>query len=395
MPGRKRSTMVAVVPPDREISCILITGSLQPYAVDFYRGLERAMKAQGWRLRILVGSRSTYRPWTGLEAADHDPLFLFFSGKPAPEWVQRLLGSSARDKILLPGGSGIGELLSQHAPDILILNERNPLNLSAAFWARRHRVPCLLSTDIGAAPPPHAATRFHLIYHRLIRGLFDGVIAKTKDGESAFAKAGACAPILAPHGIDSSRFPLASAAKAEPFRFLFVGALEASKGLDILTEAARLLHQRGLGFVIRLVGSGSWTPSAEDAASPWLSLAGFRERQELLAEYHAASAFILPSKGDTYGVVVHEAASCALPLLVSTATGARHTLVIEGESGFQFDPEDAATLADRMAALIGDPALCTRLGAKARELALHWCTARSGERVAQWLQQFLPAPASV
>ena len=375
----------------RQPVCILITGSLQPYAVDFYRGLERAMRDRGWRFQVLVGSRSTYRPWASMGVADDDPLFIYFSGKPAPDWVQRLLGSSARDKILMPGGAGIGALLATLNTDVLILNERNPLNLSAALWARKRRIPCLLSTDIGASPPPHAATRLHLVYHRLIRGFFDGVIAKTKDGESTFVKSGAPAPILAPHGIDSSRFPPAPGPRAEPFQFLFVGMLEASKGLDILAEAGRLLHSRGHRFTIRLVGSGSWKPSEEDAAGSWLSLAGFREGQDLLDEYHAASAFVFPTKGDTYGVVVHEAASCALPLIVSTAAGARHILVLEGTSGFQFDPEDAAALADRMAALLEDPALCTRLGAGARELALRWCTARSGERVAHWLRQFSPA----
>ena len=368
--------------------CILVTGSLQPYAVDFYRGMERTMKARGWRFLVLVGSRSTYRPWAGLGIAEDDPLFAFVSGKPAPEWAQKWLGSTARDKILLPGGSGIGAALSSRGPGLLIVNERNPLSLSAAIWARRHRVPCLLSTDIGTSPPPYSTTRVHLRYHRMLAGLFDGVIAKTVDAQTAPAKAGAPPAILAPHGIDTARFPYSDHSGGEPFRFLFVGVLEERKGLDTLMAAARRLAATGKRFTVRVVGSGPWSPAEEDRDAPWLSMAGFREGEGLLEEYRTAGAFVLPTREDTYAVVVHEAASCGLPLLVSTGAGACHVLVEDGVSGYAYAPGDADTLAQRMGMLLDDKSLRSRLSHGARQLAEQWCAARSGERVAEWLGLF-------
>jgi glycosyltransferase involved in cell wall biosynthesis len=365
--------------------CILVTGSLQPYAVDFYRALDHSLRNRGWSFLVLVGSRVTYRPWAGLGIDEADPLFVFVSGKPAPEWIQRMLGSSSRDKILLPGGSGIGIALTAKSPDVLIVNERNPLSLSAALWAKRRGVPCLLSTDIGTSPPPYAATRFHLLYHRLLAGLFSGVIAKTKDGETAPTGSGAAEPILAPHGIDTARYPLTTSEKSEPFHFLFVGVLEERKGLDTLMTAARILAAQGQKFKIRLVGSGSWSPSENDTKSPWLSLAGFREGEALLAEYHAAGAFVLPTREDTYAVVVHEAASCGLPLLISTGAGACHVLVEDGVSGYAILPDDAETLASRMATILGDRRLKLTLAKGARSKALQWCARQSGERVAIWL----------
>jgi glycosyltransferase involved in cell wall biosynthesis len=365
--------------------CILVTGSLQPYAVDFYRALAQALDSRGWRFLVLVGSKSTYRPWVGMGIDEDDPLFAFVSGKPAPEWVQRRLGSSSRDKILLPGGSGIGKALTARHPELLIVNERNPLSISAALWAKLKGIPCLLSTDIGTSPPPYAATKFHLIYHRLLAGLFSGVIAKTKDAVTAPVRSDALPPILAPHGIDTARYPLATSPKSEPFRFLFVGVLEERKGLDTLMAAARILADQGQKFEIRLVGSGSWSPSEEDAEGPWLSLAGFQEGEALLAEYHAAGAFVLPTREDTYAVVVHEAASCGLPLLISTGAGACHVLVEDGVSGYAILPDDAATLASRMATILGDQRLQLTLAQGARSKALQWCTTRSGERVAELL----------
>ena len=372
--------------------CVFLTGSLQPYAIDFYRAVERALRGHGWRFLVLVGSRSTYRPWASMGIDESDPLFEFVGGKPAPEWVQKLLGSGARDKILLPGGAAVTGRLEALAPDLLILNERNPLNLQAALWAKKKGIPRLLSTDIGKAPPPHAATKVHLVYHRLLAGLFDGVIAKTPEAMTAFAKAGAPGPVLAPHGIDTARFPMPQSPKADPFRFLFVGVLEAPKGLDTLVAAGRLLQERGYRFEIRLVGSGSWKPAANDERAEWLSLAGFKEGDGLLAEYQAAGAFVLPSYGDTYGVVVHEAASCGLPVFVSHAAGACHTLAIERVSGFRIDPGDPEALAAKMAGLLDDITLQRKLGEGARGLALKWCTVRSGERVADWLLAFHRKP---
>jgi len=374
--------------PTGGFSCALVTGALQPYAIDFYRALDASLKKRGASLIVLVGSRSTYRPWSSLGIEDDDPLFQFVGGKFAPAWVQRILGSSSRDKVFLPGTSKIGSALTGHQPDIVIVNERNPICLGAAAWARRHGVPCILSTDIGRNPPRYSSTRLHLIYHRLIGGLFDGVLAKTVEGETAFARSGAPV-LLAPHAIDTARYPLPAGAKEEPFRFLFVGVLEERKGLDMLMEAARLVHAAGHRFSVRLVGSGPWQPSAEDTASPWLSLAGFKDGGDLLEEYHKAGAFVLPTREDTYAVVVHEAASCGLPLLVSTGAGASLTLVEEGASGYRFAPSDSRSLADHMICLLSDPGLRRRLGAGARLLAEEWSTGNAGEKVAKWLSQLL------
>ena len=366
--------------------CIFLTQSLQPYSIDFFRALDGSLQRRHWRLLVLVGSRATYRPWKDM-GIESDPLFTFVSGRPAPTWVQRLLGSSARDLILLPG-SGIGKTLRSMGPDLLVVNERNPISLTAALWARRHQIPCLLSTDIGQSPPRYATTRPHLIYHRLTARLFSGLIARTKEAESAPIRPGSSVPVLAPHGIDTSKYSPSSGPSEGPFRFLFVGVLEARKGLDTLMAAARLLHAEGCRFELRVVGSGSWAPAPSDLESPWLSMGGFQDGAGLLREYQAAHAFVLPTREDTFGVVVHEAASCGLPLLVGKGAGACATLVLDGVSGFRLDSGDAPALAARMRSLLDDEILRASLGRGARNLALEWCATRSGERVAEWLLQF-------
>ena len=52
-----------------------------------------------------------------------------------------------------------------------------------------------------------------------------------------------------------------------------------------------------------------------------------------------AEALILPSLSDQWGLAVNEAMATSTPVLVSDRCGAAPDLVIEGQTGFTFDPE--------------------------------------------------------
>jgi glycosyltransferase involved in cell wall biosynthesis len=56
--------------------------------------------------------------------------------------------------------------------------------------------------------------------------------------------------------------------------------------------------------------------------------------------YRKASALILPSLVEPWGLVVNEAMQSGLPVLVSTHCGCAPDLVREGENGLTFDPTD-------------------------------------------------------
>lgn len=369
--------------------CLFLTGSLQPYAIDFYRALSLNFAQQNIDFKVVVGCKSTYRPWNEIDVAQHDSLFLFVHGKPAPAFVQKMLGSNARDLILLPG-SGIIETLQKFKPDYLIVNERNPMCLTAAAWALLHHTPCFLSTDIGRNPPSYAATKFHLIYHRLLSPLFCGVIAKTVEAETACVRSKARPAIIAPHGIDSTKYQFfPNKYPNSRFTFLFVGVLQSRKGLDTLMEAGIILEQKKYNFEIRLVGEGPWQPEAHVHSKPWLSIVGFKEGNELKQQYLNADAFVLPTRGDTYGVVVHEAAASGLPLIISTAAGACHTLVEHGINGYRIEPDQTQQLADCMEMLIQNTDHLPEMRNASRRLAERWCTRSSGKRVTKWVSGIL------
>jgi glycosyltransferase involved in cell wall biosynthesis len=73
-------------------------------------------------------------------------------------------------------------------------------------------------------------------------------------------------------------------------------------------------------------------------------LAGFRPYEELPAYYGLASALVLASVSETWGLVVNEALASGLPVIVSERCGCAPDLVRNGINGFTFDPCDAEAL---------------------------------------------------
>lgn len=80
----------------------------------------------------------------------------------------------------------------------------------------------------------------------------------------------------------------------------------------------------------------------------WVLLPGFKQYDELPVYFGRAEAFVLASTTEQWGLVVNEAMASALPVLVSERCGCAPDLVIEGETGFTFPPEDVTALSERM-----------------------------------------------
>ena len=76
-----------------------------------------------------------------------------------------------------------------------------------------------------------------------------------------------------------------------------------------------------------------------------VKLISFSSHEHLRELFTGAYAFILPSKGETWGLVVNEAMASGLPVLVTNQAGCASVLVKEGINGFTFSPENIEELA--------------------------------------------------
>jgi glycosyltransferase involved in cell wall biosynthesis len=78
--------------------------------------------------------------------------------------------------------------------------------------------------------------------------------------------------------------------------------------------------------------------------------------------------FVLPSKMETWGLVVNEALNFSLPVVVSDRVGCAADLVRDGWNGFVVPHDDPAGFAEALRRLVSDADLREELGARGRSL---------------------------
>jgi glycosyltransferase involved in cell wall biosynthesis len=159
---------------------------------------------------------------------------------------------------------------------------------------------------------------------------------------------------------------------ADPPLIVAIGRLIAKKGLANLIRACALLDERKRSFRCEIFGEGplekELRAQVEDLGlRERVQLPGPKPQHELRAYLAAASVFVLPSVTEAEGgmdnlpTVIMEAMATGLPV-VSTRIGGIPEMVIENETGFLVQPEDAAALADAIEKVINDRSLGQRLG---------------------------------
>jgi len=172
-----------------------------------------------------------------------------------------------------------------------------------------------------------------------------------------------------PLGADLELFSPDGRTKDGDLTFLFSGATIHRKGFDLLLEAfdrARAVHP---GVRLRLAGSrGDSAPLLDRRGLDGIDFLGAVPQPELAAELRRADLLVLPSRNDSYGMVVAEALASGTPVLISDMVGAKD-LVTEGKTGWIVPVGDAAALAERMAWCAAHPGEVRAMAADCRRAA--------------------------
>jgi phosphatidylinositol alpha 1,6-mannosyltransferase len=148
---------------------------------------------------------------------------------------------------------------------------------------------------------------------------------------------------------------------------LLVSRLVKEKDLADLVSMDRILASRGAAYRLVLVGDGPMRGQLEREL-PDAVFAGHSTGAELARWYASADIFVFPSTTETLGNVVLEALASGVPSLVSDRGGPQD-LIRDGENGYVLPANRPDLLAQRVEALLHDPALRARLSAAARASA--------------------------
>ena len=136
---------------------------------------------------------------------------------------------------------------------------------------------------------------------------------------------------------------------------LYCGRLSSEKASMELLKAYQLVSHPKKALV--LVGDGSLRSQMQDFIDlhglESVYFMGFQNRNDLGDFYALADILVLPSNRETWGLVVNEALSFSLPVVVSDQVGAGVDLVIHDQNGYIFPAGEIPALADQISKLLG------------------------------------------
>lgn len=221
---------------------------------------------------------------------------------------------------------------------------------------------------------------FGTAYRRHVNARKDGEIALSDHiltcselARGSYIDAGVAAERVhsVPLGFDPGSFgPASDAAPREgPLRLAFVGRFTRVKGADLLAEALAVLAARGLAFNCRIAAAehqGDADTRARLAAHA--TLLGKVAHGELARLYQWADLLVMPSRFDSFGLVVPEALACGLPVLASDRVGARD-FITDGVSGEVIPAHSADALIAALARHAADPRIARAMRPAAIEAA--------------------------
>lgn len=174
--------------------------------------------------------------------------------------------------------------------------------------------------------------------------------------------------VVVPHGVDLSGTDAAATRPANgPLRVLYVGQLHYRKGLRYLAQAASGLDPGEFRF--RVVGPDFGLSGLDRIkGAERLQKVGPLKGEDLGRAYREADVFVLPSVEEGFGLVVVEAMLAGLPVIITSAVGAKD-VVTDGVQGWIVPAGDPAVLRDRLARMRENPPERAAMGEAALQRA--------------------------
>jgi glycosyltransferase involved in cell wall biosynthesis len=310
----------------------------------------------------------------------------------------------------------IGNLV-RLAPDVLAVpGWYEPASLAAIKWARASNVPVVMMSE-STRNDEHRYPHREFVKRQIVRMCSAAVVGGTP--QAAYMQELGMEPSRIVDGydvVDNDHFAHGAAAarndsdsKRSEFQlpgnyFLASSRLIPRKNLLRLIAAYQLYRRQigdGHAWHLVILGYGSQEPELHAeierrGLQSWVSLQGFQPYNRVPTYYGLAGAFIHPALSEPWGLVVNEAMAAGLPPLVSKAAGCAADLVTDGETGFQFDPENVEQLGSLMAPISRDRELRFHLSKQAENRIREWSPTRFANnllRVARTALDFKSEPA--
>jgi glycosyltransferase involved in cell wall biosynthesis len=354
-----------------------------------------------------------HTPWfRGLAAHPDLRIHVYFCHKATPQeqaragfgvefdWDIDLLAGyphSFLHNVANPAGHGrfggfdtpeISRIIRRREYDAVLVNGWNYKSAWQAIWAAwQSDVRVFVRGDSHLHTPRSLPVRLtkSLLYRRFVPR-FDACLAAGEWSREYFAYYGARPDriFLAPHVIDfdfmvseSRRFQTKRSElrqqwglREDSVVFIFVGKFTHVKRPLDFVRAIRDASRLEPSVQALMVGDGPLRETCETFVRSHhvpVSFTGFLNQSQITRAYVVGDVLVLPSAGETWGMVVNEAMACGRPCLVSDRVGSGPDLVVPEETGVTFPHCNVPALVVSMLTLARNPSQIATMGAKARD----------------------------
>jgi len=169
-----------------------------------------------------------------------------------------------------------------------------------------------------------------------------------------------------PYGVDTKGFMPGKQDTAGngPVRFVFVGSVDARKGIPFLLETWEKIAENNAELT--LIGPVSeFTRNFIQTHYPSVIVKGKIPFSEVKIALPGYDVMIFPSFFEGYGLVIPEAMACGLPVITTNAT-CGPDIIEHGKEGFIIEPANEAQLRSAIEYFITEPKLAASMGVSAR-----------------------------
>ena len=285
-------------------------------------------------------------------------------------------------------------ILSQR---INLVNIHYPADLFVYFAVCRYLLPFRLVLSIHGAdvlchgkPRPFYTRPFTMLFQ-----VSDLIVAPSATFRRQFVSAFdefACKSIFIHNGINLAEFEKPLPERSETSRapyLLCISAYKEEKAIETLIRAFKNIADVHSSVRLILVGTGPLLDSFKKLAEfldigERIEFAGSKPRIEVPGLIRGCEVFVLPSRFETFGIVLLEAMACKKPV-VSTTAGGIPEIIEDGKSGILVKPDDPQALAEAILKVLNSVELQRTLGenayARIRNRFLSDSTGSSYERV--------------
>lgn len=152
------------------------------------------------------------------------------------------------------------------------------------------------------------------------------------------------------YAADSSVFKHNIKISHRPKNILYVGQFIERKSILELISAFNIFLKSYSDWTITLVGSGPLKKQIPTSSN--IIVKDFLQPDLLVREYNNARVFVLASKEEHFGLVVHEATLCGCPLILGPSIGASPDL-LNGINGIQYKNNSVDCIAQSLIEFAG------------------------------------------